>query len=64
MRLTIGDPLMGECTVATDIGVNDPLTSNISSVNLRSGSNPRLPPGEDSNRKVKSEGNTDMVCVL
>lgn len=31
-----------------------PISSSISSVSLRSGSNPRLPPGEDSKRKPKS----------
>ena len=33
-----------------------PMTSNISSVNLKSGSKPRFPPGEDSKRKPKSTG--------
>lgn len=31
-----------------------PIISSISSVSLRSGSKPRLPPGDDSNRKPKS----------
>lgn len=33
-----------------------PISSSISSVSFRSGSKPRLPPGEDSKRKPKSVG--------
>ena len=39
------------------------MTSNISSVSLRSGSNPRFPPGEDSNRNPKSNDTLKYVCI-